>query len=38
MVTDLTQSRKGKAKTREISPRKTTNMTKRKSLARTART
>jgi hypothetical protein len=38
IVADLTQTRRGKAKTREISPRKATKMTKKKSLVRTART
>jgi hypothetical protein len=38
IVADLTQTRRGKAKAREISPKKATKITKRESLARTART
>jgi hypothetical protein len=38
IIADLTQTRRGKAKTKEISPRKATRMTRRKSLARTVKT
>jgi hypothetical protein len=37
-VTNLTQTRKEKAKTKEISPKKATRIIKKESLARTART
>jgi hypothetical protein len=38
MVANLTQTRRGKAKAREISPRKATKIIRRESLARTTRT
>jgi hypothetical protein len=38
IVANLTQTRKQKAKAREISPRKATRITRRKSLIRTAKT
>jgi hypothetical protein len=37
-VTDLTQTRKKKAKTRKISPKKVTRITKKKSLIKTVKT
>jgi hypothetical protein len=37
-VADLTQIKRGKAKAKEISPRKVIRITRRKSLVRTART